>query len=505
VALLNRGTPGCVVSPDGTLHLSLMRACSSWPAGVWIDGDRRTAPDGSSFAWQHWSHTYEYALAAGQADWRDAGFSAAATEYNHDLITCEGGGPAAPLAPGVSLVSVDHPAVLLCALKPHGNPLASGRAGLPAAAGGLTIRLRETQGRPARARVTLRSGIAAAQLTDLLEEQDLGAVPVQDEDAVVDLPAFGTVTMLLRPVVPPASALDAEPPVPHGTTNLLTETAVPEGTLASLLEPAQPVYSRYWLHGKGPAPAGNLPVAVHISPHLSGLGPDEVAPLRVTVACGTEPAAGTLRLLVPAELAASFGDPALGTTTGAATAAAYDLPAGGYADWDIAVRARPGAAPGRYVIAAQVSDDLGQVIEDAAVLNAGGPGVPDLYRPHDEVLPLIEAETAATTRELTLTVPTPRLRLAPGGTAELTVELASSMASQLRGEAQLISPFGSWESLGPWTQGFRIEPGGRASVRFQVRIPAATRPGTQWWALVKVMYFGRVRYTEAVPVTVTAP
>jgi hypothetical protein len=161
--------------------------------------------------------------------------------------------------------------------------------------------------------------------------------------------------------------------------------------------------------------------------------------------------------------------------------------------------------PGRYVIAAQVSDDLGQVIEDAAVLNAGGPGAPDLYRPHDEVLPLIEAETAATTRELTLTVPTPRLRLAPGGTAELTVELASSMASQLRGEAQLISPFGSWESLGPWTQGFRIEPRGRASVRFQVRIPAATRPGTQWWALVKVMYFGRVRYTEAVPVTVTAP
>ena len=134
VALLNRGTPGCAVSPDGTLHLSLMRCCSSWPAGVWIDGDKRTAPDGSSFAWQHWSHTFEYALAAGQGDWRDAGFSAAGTEYNHDLITCEGGGPAAALAPGVSLVSVDQPAVLLCALKPHGNPLAQGRPGLPAAA-----------------------------------------------------------------------------------------------------------------------------------------------------------------------------------------------------------------------------------------------------------------------------------------------------------------------------------------------------------------------------------
>ena len=31
-------------------------------------------------------------------------------------------------------------------------------------------------------------------------------------------------------------------------------------------EPAQPVFTRYWLHGKGPAPAGNLPVAVHLPP-----------------------------------------------------------------------------------------------------------------------------------------------------------------------------------------------------------------------------------------------
>ena len=73
VALLNRGTPGSLVSPDGTLHIALMRSCSAWPSGVWIDGDQRTAPDGSSFAWQHWSHTFEYALTAGPGDWREAG------------------------------------------------------------------------------------------------------------------------------------------------------------------------------------------------------------------------------------------------------------------------------------------------------------------------------------------------------------------------------------------------------------------------------------------------
>jgi alpha-mannosidase len=509
VALLNRGTPSGAVGPDGTLTLTLMRACSSWPAGVWIDGDRQAAPDGGSFAWQHWSHTFEYALASGPGDWRQAGFGPAGAVYNHDLVTCAGGGPAAVLAPGVSLVEVGHPAVQLSALKPRGNPLAQGKPGLPAAADGLTLRLRETEGRPARARVRLRGGIAEARRTDLLEEQDGAALPLENEDVLVDLPPFGTVTVVVWPLVPPAAGLQGEPPVLPGTTNLLAETSVPDGTLAGLLEPAQPVYSRYWLHGKGPAPAGNLPVAVHLSPRLSGLpGGDAAngdgaggggAQLRVTVACGTEPASGTLRLLVPSELVADFGDPGPGATG----AAAYDLPARGYRDWDVRVRARPGTPPGRYVIAAQISDDLGQVIEDAAFVQAGGPGEPDLYQPLEQVLPAVQASTDAIAAELELTVLTPALRLTPGAEAEVVAELANRLASPLRGEAQLVSPYGCWELLGPWTQGVTAGPGERATVRFRGRVPVTARPGSQWWALIKVMYFGRVRYSAAIPITVT--
>ena len=37
VALLNRGVPGFAVETDGTLHTSLMRSCTGWPSGVWID------------------------------------------------------------------------------------------------------------------------------------------------------------------------------------------------------------------------------------------------------------------------------------------------------------------------------------------------------------------------------------------------------------------------------------------------------------------------------------
>ena len=121
MALLNHGTPSSLASPDGTLHIGLMRASSAWPAGVWIDGERRTAPDGSSFAWQHWSHTFEYALAAGAGGWRDAGFTAAGQEYNHDLLACETGVHPGPLPAAASLCEVASPPAMLAALKPGGT------------------------------------------------------------------------------------------------------------------------------------------------------------------------------------------------------------------------------------------------------------------------------------------------------------------------------------------------------------------------------------------------
>ena len=255
VAVLNRGTPGCVVTPDGTLHLSLMRSCSAWPSGIWIDGDCRTAPDGSSFAWQHWSHTFEYALASGPGDWRAAGFSLAAEDYNHDMLTVPGASPAAGSARAGSL-SVEPATVTLGALKPRGNPLASGRTGALTGGDTVTVRLRETSGRPVTARVRF-PGVAAAWLTDLLEESDGAPLRVEDDTVFVDLPAFSTATVLVRgdeTLIPP------EPPALGWAARPANAPGSPAAETAGL------VYARYWLHGKGPAPAGNLPVAVHLSP-----------------------------------------------------------------------------------------------------------------------------------------------------------------------------------------------------------------------------------------------
>ena len=475
VAVLNRGTPGCVVTPDGTLHMSLMRSCSAWPSGIWIDGDRRTAPDGSGFAWQHWSHTFEYALASGPGDWRTAGFNLIAEDYNHDLLTVTGAGPDSA---GAGLLSVEPATVTVSALKPRGNPLASGRTktltDVATQDGTVTVRLRETSGRPATARVRLGSsgpgagvpGVRAAWLTDLLEESHGAPLPVENGAVVVDMPAFGTVTVVLQPT-----------------------SRGPAGTAGTDL--VQPVHARYWLHGKGPAPAGNLPVAVHFSPVRVALTePGDMVTLTLTVGCGAEPASGVVELVTPA-----------GVTVDPGQDLRYQLAPGGYAAWDLTVRVPPGTAAGRYFVAARIRDELGYLVEDTAMVAVGERRWPDPDLPAEETLELLQADYIAGAAEVDLTVLTPGLRLAPGGQGELLVRVTSGLASELRGEAQLVSPFGTWETLGPWTQGFSLAPGTSTVLRFAANVPVTVRHA-QWWALVKLMYYGRVRYTEAIPVVI---
>jgi alpha-mannosidase len=484
VALLNRGTPGSVVTPDGTLHIALMRSCSAWPSGVWIDGERRTAPDGTSFAWQHWSHTFEYALAAGPGDWRAAGFAAAGQEYNHPLLAAQTGIHPGALPAAASLAAVSGPA-MLTALKPRGNPLAAGRDGTPRRPAGVTARLRDLGRRTTgTARLSLFTGITAARQTGLGEDTGGPAVPVLRDE----VPA-GQAVATLAPASMVTLALDL-PPAPAAGSAEISHDA--PGTASATLEPAQPVFTRYWLHGKGPAPAGNLPVAVHLSPTRISLPGPGVPRVTVMVACGPEGASGTVEVDVPDELVAEPAGP-LG----------YELPPMGHAEWELAVRARPGAAAGHYFLAARICDRLGQACEDAVAVWVGGPAQPSLDLPLAELLPALDADRQAIGAELDVTVLTPAVQVPPGGRGELAVRVASRAASPVRGEAQLISPFGSWAAVHPWTRGFAVSPGRDVTLRYHVRVPATTRRGTQWWTMVKLMYFGRLRYTSSIPVLVS--
>ena len=63
-------------------------------------------------------------------------------------MTCPAGLHDGPLPAQASLGSVDPPDVILTALKPRGNPLASGRAGPPGRVpGAWLVRLLEAAGR----------------------------------------------------------------------------------------------------------------------------------------------------------------------------------------------------------------------------------------------------------------------------------------------------------------------------------------------------------------------
>jgi hypothetical protein len=469
--------------------MALMRACSTWPCGIWIEGPTRTAPDGTSFAWQHWSHTFEYALAAGPGDWREAGLAVAGQDYNAPLFAVPTGLHEGPLPATAALVTVEPAGAVLSALKPHGNPLAPQAGGVPASTGqpdpadGVTVRLRDAAGAgPAQARVGLFTGLAAARSATLIEDAAGEPVPLRDGHALAVVPPCGVATLAVTPLPWPGAPAAA--------------------AAASVPEPVQPVYARYWLHGKGPAPAGNLPVAVHLSPSRvsAGSGGDSPVTGRIvlTVACGPEPACGEITLYVPPGLDVTPAGPLR-----------YDLPGLGHASWDLAVAAAPGSAAGHRFVAARICDRAGQRIEDATLVVTGDPAesgpVPEGLVAGEPDLAALEASLIALAGEVEVSLDVAELRLAPGQARPVTVRVASRVASEIRGEVQLLSPAGCWPLHGCWTAPFTAAAGATAAVAFPIAAPADVRPGQRLWVLAKVMYFGRARYTEPAEIIIGDP
>ncbi len=233
--------------------------------------------------------------------------------------------------------------------------------------------------------------------------------------------------------------------------------------------------------------------------------------MRVSVACGPAPAAGTVLLEVPDTLtlvSATWAGPAGGRHAAGQDAEPGKLPfrldGGGYAAWDVLVQVPASARLARHFIAARLIDDAGQVLEDVTVVAVGEPELPATGVSLDELLPALERLSDADAAEAELTMRTGHLELRPGGSATVAVRLSNKSASEIRGEAQLISPHGSWAAHRAWTTGFAADAGQDTELSFGVVIPPDARPGQRWWALVKVMYFGRLRYSEAIWITISA-
>ncbi|MEU8920471.1 NEW3 domain-containing protein [Kitasatospora sp. NPDC048545] len=466
VALLSFGLPGFAVDTTGALHLSLMRSCTGWPSGVWIDPPRRTLPDGASFQLQHWTHEFTYALVAGSGDWRDQTLPAQGQEFNHPLYTRIVPAQNGPLPATLSWLRVEpQREVLLGALKPAGNPIAHGSA--RDSGPELTLRLVESTGLGRTARLSGALGLGDARPADLLER------PLGPATAQPDLPGSRIATLLATPAV----TAPADGPV-----------------LGPVAEPAQPVHARYWLHNRGPAPLGYLPVSVGASPGLLRTAGEAVT-LSVALSSHLRDTAveGTAVVLPP-----EGWDTTLGSRP-------YRLEPGGALRFPVTLTPPADAEPGLHFAAVRIEHD-GQQIEDVVTIAVG-----DLL----SLLPVAgdtpedwtaaQGTKAATGRDTGLDVEVSHetVRVPPGGRDTLSLTLTNRTRGEIRGELQLVSPWGTWQALPDPVRGFTVPAGSSTVVDIAVAAPASTDPGS-YWALAKVMWFGRCQYAPTVALVVEA-
>ncbi|TDH46459.1 alpha-mannosidase [Mycobacterium eburneum] len=448
VALVNRGVPSFAVDKAGTLHAALLRCCTSWPSAAWTDDPRRTAPDGSSFQLQHWTHVFDYALLAGDGDWRQARIPARSAEFADPLLAVPTAAGSGRLPATGSLLRVAPPdAVRLTALKPAGNPLARGstRPVDPATA---TLRLAEACG--ADTGVTVGSDLGAVRVlgrADLLEQPHEHPAPDR-------LHGYEIATLTARLAVARLGAAD---------TVLAPET-----------ETAQPLYARYWLHNRGPAPLGGQPAVALLHPQRVAAAPGDRMVLRLTAAsdCTDATLRGHVTLIGP------HGWPL------APAVVPVELAPGRHLEADLVVTVPRGTDPGRYPVRAQLFLD--------------GEGVPPSWRQTVEDVCVVSVGTGPL---VSLVAGPTDVEVAPGGAARLAVTVGSEAGADLTVEAHLISPWGTWEWVGPAAVGATLPAGGRVEVGFDVTPPPWLAPG-QWWALVRVGCAGTLLYSPAVTLTV---
>jgi uncharacterized membrane protein len=216
---------------------------------------------------------------------------------------------------------------------------------------------------------------------------------------------------------------------------------------------------------------------------------EDSATVRVSVACGPSGATGSVELAVPDGIVVH---PAGGPLP-------YSLEPGGHMSWELTVRATAQTGSGRYFVAAR---DSGRAVEDTVLVAVGEAAPPDRDTEPEELFFRLQSDHVALTDEVELAVLDEAVELAPGSRGEIRVRVTNRLASELRGSMQLLSPFGSWETTQSWQREVRANPGGAAEVAFPVSVPASARTGEEFWLLVKLMYFGRVRYSKSVPVVI---
>jgi alpha-mannosidase len=483
VGLLTYGIPGFAVDTSGALHLSLLRSCTGWPSGVWLDPPRRQTPDGSAFQLQHWTHDFGYSLVAGAGDWRRQDLVSRGLEHSTPMLVrvADHHGGELPTTHSLLAVSPERE-VQLQAVKLNGNPSAAGESVRLDAERSLTVRLTEATGSARTAQLFSPLGFAGAHRSDLLESDvrtsayDAGVVETDLEGAQI-------ATLVLEP---------------EGTAG--GDPALGPVVLGVDREIAQPVYSRYWLHNRGPAPMGFLPVSVSVSPtaaRAEGNAARAEVTAEVTVASQLVDAdfIGVLTIAVPSGWSCE------------PVQRPIQLAPGGHTTFPLDLVVPEDAQPGLSFVRVQLSTGPGDVTEDVLTVLVPGSDLDDAVPTRTGPEIAHEVQLQGTTGErsrvqgLEIDCLTTRLELAPGEAGVLAFRLDNRALSDIDGELMAISPWGTWDLVAEPISGFSVSAGSSADVAIPIAVPVAAEPG-EWWVMVKFMWFGRVHYSPAVPLAV---
>ena len=412
--------------------------------GTWIHPAAAHRPDGSNFQLQHWTHTFEYAVVADDGDWRQAAIPAhSAGSPRPPRVVTESSSAAGGLPAAGSLLEIEPAGtVQLGALKAAGNPLARRqRPTCASIADGVAVRLVETSG--AAADVEVRSGlrrVSASARVDLLEQPRVQNLSSEG----LTLHGFEIATVLTRLNLP--QVLDAD----H------TE-------LAPDAEAAQPLYARYWLHNRGPAPLGGLPAVAHLHPQHVDAEPNSQVRLRLTAAsdCSDTVLHGRVRLLCPQGWAV---DPA---------ELPFMLPPGEHLETDVLLTAPSAASPGLYPVRAELA------------LTGHHVSMPPAWRQVVEDVCVVSVDAPPTDTCCGRSVGPEPVDVKAGGGRRLTVGVATDAHADHRRR----SPPGSARGGhgGGWglphlVPNFRAR--GTAEFSFDVTPPVWVDPG-EWWVLIR--------------------
>ena len=174
LAILSTGTGAAAMEPDGTLTLLLTHTAN------WSDTHlgRKLIPE-------HRSMVYHYGFLPHEGSWRDSDLVRAGYEINvpMDAVLPEGAGGALPESQ--SFLSVDDEGVVVTAMKPAGNPVASFESAASNPKQGVVVRAYNADGRGSHAALKLAATIASAESVNLMEEAQ-GDVPVENGAAPME-------------------------------------------------------------------------------------------------------------------------------------------------------------------------------------------------------------------------------------------------------------------------------------------------------------------------------